>query len=128
MPTYAYEALNAAGKPQSGTVEAASSEEAVQRIKSEGFFPTSVREQKVKGDGRVKGDGKIKKKKKSTSISLSIGKVGQKHLTLFTRQLSTLQDAGLPLLRSIQILEAQQKPGLLKSILSGIAEDVEGGT
>ena len=57
MPTYAYEALNAAGKPQSGTIEASNSDEAVQRIKGEGFFPTAVREQKVKGDGSVKGTG-----------------------------------------------------------------------
>ncbi len=52
MPTYAYEALNSAGKPQKGTVEAPTSEQAIQRIKGQGFFPTSVREQKVKG-----GDG-----------------------------------------------------------------------
>jgi len=128
MPTYAYEALNAAGKPQSGTVEATNSDAAVQQIKSEGFFPTSVREQKIKGDGSVRGSKKVKKKKKSGVMSMSIGGVNLKHLCLFTRQLSTLQDAGLPLLRSIQILEAQQKPGLLKSILSGVAEDVEGGT
>ena len=44
MPTYVYEALNAAGKPQKGTVEANSSEEAIQRIKGQGCFPTSVRE------------------------------------------------------------------------------------
>ncbi|MGA1467984.1 MAG: type II secretion system F family protein [Phycisphaerales bacterium] len=49
-------------------------------------------------------------------------------MTLFTRQLSTLQDAGLPLLRSIQVLEQQQKPGRLKNILSGVAEDVESGS
>ncbi len=128
MPTYAYEALNAAGKPQQGTVEAGSSEDAVQQIKAEGFFPTSVREQKVKGDGSVRGGQKVKKKKKGMSLSISIGKVKSKHLTLFTRQLSTLQDAGLPLLRSLQILEAQQRPGLLKNILGQIAEDVEGGT
>ena len=48
MPTFAYEALNAAGKPQKGVVEAASSEEAIQRIKGQGYFPTAVREQKVK--------------------------------------------------------------------------------
>ena len=54
--------------------------------------------------------------------------MSSKKLTLFTRQLSTLQDAGLPLLRSIQILEQQQKPGLLKSILGGVCEDVEAGT
>ena len=129
MPTYAYEALNAAGKPQSGTVEATTSDEAVQMIKGEGFFPTSVREQKVKGDGRVRGGDKVKKKRKKGGVmSISIGGVGRKHLTTFTRQLSTLQDAGLPLLRSMQILEAQQKPGLLKSILGGVSEEIEGGT
>ncbi|MHC4711525.1 MAG: type II secretion system F family protein, partial [Planctomycetota bacterium] len=128
MPTYTYEALNAAGKPQQGTVEASSSEEAVQRIKSDGFFPTSVREQKVKGDGRVQGGQKVRKKRKSGGISLAIGNVKQKQLTLFTRQLSTLQDAGLPLLRSLQILEAQLRPGLMKSILGQVTEDVEGGT
>ena len=130
MPTYQYEALNSAGKPQKGTVEAATSEEAIQRIKSQGYFPTSVREQKVKGDTSVRGGEKVKKKKKKGAgiAALSIGGVGQKKLTLFTRQLSTLQDAGLPLLRSLQILEAQQKPGLLKSILGGVCEDVEAGT
>ena len=72
---------------------------------------------------------KVKKKKRKSSFgALSIGKVNRKKLTMFTRQLSTLQDAGLPLLRSIQILEGQQKPGLLKSILGQVAEDVEAGT
>ena len=60
-------------------------------------------------------------------MSLSFGGVSTKKLTLFTRQLSTLQDAGLPLLRSLQILESQQKPGKLKSILETVCEDVEGG-
>jgi type IV pilus assembly protein PilC len=128
MPTYAYEALNSAGKPQKGTIEAASSEEAIQRIKSQGFFPTSVREQKVKGDSSVRGGEKVKKKKGKGGFNLAIGGVSLKKLTLFTRQLSTLQDAGLPLLRSIQILETQQKPGLLKNILSQVSEDVEAGT
>ncbi|MCI0365310.1 MAG: type II secretion system F family protein [Phycisphaerales bacterium] len=129
MPTYQYEALNSAGKPQKGVVEAISSEEAIQRIKGQGYFPTSVREQKVKGAAATGTAGKVKKKRKKTDLSaLSIGGVGKKKLTLFTRQLSTLQDAGLPLLRSLQILEGQQKPGLLKSILGGVVEDVEAGT
>ena len=129
MPNYAYEALNSAGKPQKGTVEAGSSEEAIQRIKAQGYFPTSVREQKIKGQKtQDKSGGGKKKKKKGGQINISIGGVGQKKLTLFTRQLSTLQDAGLPLLRSLQILEQQQKPGKLKSILSGVCEDVEAGS
>ncbi|HWB20716.1 MAG TPA: type II secretion system F family protein [Phycisphaerales bacterium] len=128
MPTYAYEALNSAGKQQKGTVEAVSSEEAIQRIKSQGYFPTSVREQKIKGSSAVRGGDTLKAKKKRSLSSFSIGGVSTKKMTLFTRQLSTLQDAGLPLLRSVQILEQQQRPGLLKSILGQVAEDVEAGS
>ncbi|MCH7545094.1 MAG: type II secretion system F family protein [Planctomycetes bacterium] len=130
MPTYVYEALNSAGKPQKGTIEASSSEDAIQRIKGQGYFPTSVREQKIKGAGpKGEDSGKRKKKKKKGDRTVfSIGGVKQKKIVSFTRQLSTLQDAGLPLLRSIQILEQQERPGLLKSILSQVAEDVESGS
>jgi len=130
MATYTYQALNASGKTQKGTVEAASSEEAIQRIKSQGYFPTSVQAQKAKksatkGDKAEKAAKPVKKKKGG---GFSVGKVKPKHLALFTRQLSTLQDAGLPLLRSLQILESQQKPGLMKNILLGVTEEVEGGS
>src|SRR2546421_1059835 len=125
MPTFAYEALNAAGKPQKGTVDATTSEEAIQRIKAQGYFPTAVREQKVKKSA-IAGEAVAKKKRKSGGIA--IGRVSAKQLTGFTRQLSTLQDAGLPLLRSLQILEGQLKPGKLKNILIQVCEDVEGGS
>lgn len=130
MPIYAYEAMNSAGKTQKGSVEAGTSEEAIQRIKDMGYFPTAVREQKVKGKAGVRDEApkRVKKAKKRGEITISFGRVGLKQLTLFTRQLSTLQDAGLPLLRSLQILESQQKPGKLKSILGQICEDVEAGT
>ncbi len=128
MATFTYEALNAAGKPQKGTIEAGTTEEAIQRIKGQGYFPTSVREQKNKQKQAAAGaEGEAKPKKKK-EIGFSIGGVKAKHLTLFTRQLSTLQDAGLPLLRSLQILEGQLKPGKLKTVLQGVCEDVEGGT
>ncbi len=132
MPTFQYEALDKAGKQQKGVIDAASSEEAIQRIKLQGFFPTAVREQKTKksaaGAGEKPDKGKKKAKKKGGGgLVLPFAKVKSKQLTLFTRQMSTLQDAGLPLLRSLQILEAQQKPGLLKSTLQGVVEDVEGG-
>ncbi len=133
MGTFQYEALNAQGQPQKGTIEAGTGEEAIQRIKLQGLFPTSVREQKVKktagapgGGADAKGKKKPAKKKKKGG-GISIGKVNAKHLTTFTRQLSTLQDAGLPLLRSLQILENQQKPGKLKSVLQSVVEEVEGG-
>ncbi len=129
MATFVYEALNASGKPQKGTVDAGTPEEAIQRIKSQGFFPTSVREQKAsKKQQQAEAAGKQKRAKKGKDLNLSFGGVKAKQLTLFTRQLSTLQDAGLPLLRSLQILESQQKPGKLKSVLQEVCEDVEGGS
>ncbi len=57
-----------------------------------------------------------------------IGGVSVKQLTTFTRQFSTLQDAGLPVLRSLRILEHQLKPGVLKNALIDVVEDVESGS
>ena len=131
MPIFVYEALNAAGKTEKGRIEAENSEAALAAIKKNGFFPTSVREDKLKEGVSKKDDGKKDKKKtrkKKRSFNISIGGVKTKVLTQFTRQLSTLQDAGLPLLRSLMILEQQQKPGKLKTILLDVVEDVESGT
>lgn len=125
MPTFYYEALDKSGKKtQKGTVEAASSEEAIQRLKLQQLYPTQIREEKGK---KSAGAPAAKKKKKKKGGGFSFGKVKAKQLTAFTRQLSTLQDAGLPLLRSLQILEQQQKPGKLKTTLLGVVEEVEGG-
>ena len=130
MPTFVYEALNAAGKPEKGRIEADNSEAAMAAIRKNGFFPTTVREDKLKEGSGKKSDSKKEKKKnkKKRSFNISIGGVKTKILTQFTRQLSTLQDAGLPLLRSLEILEQQQKPGKLKTILLDVVEDVESGT
>ncbi|MEE2912543.1 MAG: type II secretion system F family protein [Planctomycetota bacterium] len=131
MPTFVYEALNAAGKAEKGRIEAENSEEAMAAIRKNGFFPTTVREDKLKEGSSKKGDSKSEKKKsrkRKRGLNISIGGVKTKILTQFTRQLSTLQDAGLPLLRSLVILEQQQKPGKLKTILLDVVEDVESGT
>ena len=133
MPTFQYEALNDAGTPQKGTITAQNSEDAIARIRSQGLFPTSVREQKVKkgkrgGGDEGGGDAAAPGKKKASEVTITIGGVGGKQLTAFTRQFSTLQDAGLPILRSLQILEQQQKPGLFKNILADVQEDVSSGT
>ncbi len=128
MPTFQYEALDQTGKPQKGTIDAPNSEDAIARIKGQGYFPTSVREKKVKQkQGAVPGAKGVKKKKKASEITITIGGVKKKQISQFTRQLSTLQDAGLPILRSLQILSEQQKPGKLKTTLEDIAAEVEGG-
>ena len=126
MTTYAYEAMTAAGKAQKGTMDAATSEDVIKSLRGQGMFPTSVREQKA-AKGKTEKLKVATKKGKGMGFSMP-GRVNMKVLTNFTRQLSTLQDAGLPLLRSMQILEQQQKPGKMKKILGAVCEDVEGGS
>ncbi len=126
MPVFAYEAMNASGKTQKGTIDAATSDDAIRKLREEGLYPTAVREQRAGGGGKPSAPPTAKKKKKG-GLNFAIGGLGLKRITLFTRQLSTLQDAGLPLLRSLQILEQQQKPGRLRNILDDVCEDVESG-
>jgi len=127
MPTYAYEAMNASGKPQKGTIDASSSDDAIQKLREQQLYPTDVREQKSGGAPKPKVAAAAGAKKKKKGFNIAIGGIPLKRMTLFTRQLSTLQDAGLPLLRSLQILESQQKPGKLKNVLEQVCEDVSGG-
>ena len=128
MPTYAFEAMNSSGQEVKDEIEAASNEDAIAKIRGKGFFPTKVREKaakkKVKKAKEGAADNVLVKRRK---MPISIGGVPQKQLVAFTRQLSTLQDAGLPILRSLQILEEQQRPGLMKAIIGGVGDEVEGG-
>jgi type IV pilus assembly protein PilC len=124
MPTYAFEAMNSSGQEVKDDVEASSSEDAIAKIRAKGFFPTKVREKAARRAKTAKEAAPIQTKRK---MPISIGGVPRKQLVGFTRQLSTLQDAGLPILRSLQILESQQKPGLLKAIIGGVADEVESG-
>jgi type IV pilus assembly protein PilC len=128
MALFAYEAMNSSGQEVKDEIEAGTSEEAIAKIRGKGFFPTKVREKagkkKVSKKKKEEESAPLTKKRK---MPISIGGVPRKQLVGFTRQLSTLQDAGLPILRSLQILEQQQKPGLLKAIIGGVADEVEGG-
>ena len=98
------------------TIDASTQEEAQQLIRQKGFFVTKIAE-RAKGSSRKKAPrppprrGARSGKKKA----FTIGKISTKQLCTFTRQLSTLQDAGLPILRSLKILEGQCKPGVLKN-------------
>ncbi len=126
MPTFAYEAMNSSGQEVKEEIEAADSTEAIAKIRAKGYYPTKVRERAAKKKVTKKGAAPVSSGSKR-KMPISIGGVPRKQLVGFTRQLSTLQDAGLPILRSLQILEQQQKPGLLKAIIGGVADEVEGG-
>ena len=129
MPVYTYEAMDqTTGAEVKDTVEANSEAEAQALVRQKGFFVTKIaergRDKKGKKKDKDKTKGRATGKKRKT---FAIGGVSAKKLCTFTRQLSTLQDAGLPILRSLRILEGQAKPGALKNSLIGVIDDVEGG-
>jgi type IV pilus assembly protein PilC len=123
MPTYKFEAMDTAGAEVKDSVDAASEEEAQQKIRQMGYFVTKLTESASKKKDKKKGTKRGKKGKVFT-----IGGPNQKHLVTFTRQFSTLQDAGLPVLRSLKILEGQMRPGALKNALIDVVDDVESGS
>ena len=126
MPTFAYEAMDSSGLEVKDTIEAPSEAEAQTMIREKGFYVTKIKEKDRKKKDPKKG-AKGAAKGKKTGKAFTIGGVNQKKLCQFTRQLSTLQDAGLPVLRSLRILEGQNRPGALKNALMDVIEDIEGG-
>ncbi|MGH7975886.1 MAG: type II secretion system F family protein [Limisphaerales bacterium] len=134
MPKYSYVALDAHGKESKGTIEVASQNEAISRVKEMGFFPTKIAEASEKVKEKRFGKKARAGGKKGGALNIQIkipflsGKVKPKVLTTFTRQLATLVDAGLPLLRGLRVLEKQERNATLKGILSELALAIEGGS
>lgn len=127
MATFLYEAMSKDGKEVKDEIEALSTEEALAKIRGLGYFPTKIREKGAKKKIAKAAAGVGAASRKRAAGAGGIGRVKIKLITQFTRQLSTLQDAGLPILRSLRILEQQQKPGRMKLIIRQVADDVEGG-
>ncbi len=121
MPTYQFEAMDAQGQEIKDVIDAPSEAEAQQTIRQMGYFVTKLTVKKARKTAADKKKGNKKGK------TFAIGGVKSKVLTTFTRQLSILQDAGLPILRSLRILENQSKPGRLKNSLIDVCEDIESG-
>ena len=119
MPTYQFEALDNTGQEIRDVIEAPSQEEAQATIRQMGYFVTKISVKKIKKAAAEKKAGRKR--------AFAIGGVKSKILTAFTRQLSILQDAGLPILRSLRILEAQSKPGRMKNCLMDVCDEIEGG-
>src|SRR5213078_2692407 len=135
MPKFSYVAMDSRGKETKGTLEVANQTEAIGRLKEMGYFPTKVVEaDKGKGDKKgAKPAAKTEGKKgKKMTLNFAIpgfgGKVKPKVLTTFTRQLATLVDAGLPLLRGLRVLERQEKNPLLRKVIADLALAIEGGS
>jgi type IV pilus assembly protein PilC len=138
MPKYDYIALDSHGKETKGSIEVGSQNEAIGRVKEMGLYPTKIVEAdriKEKSAGKkARPVAKAGGKKKGGGLSFEIkipgltGGVKPKVLTTFTRQLATLVDAGLPLLRGLRVLEKQERNVTLKRILGELALAIEGGS
>ncbi len=118
MPTFQFEAMDAQGQEIRDVIEAPTQDEAQQTIRSMGYFVTKIALQKQSAADAAK----TARKK-----SFAMGGAGGKKMVTFTRQLSILQDAGMPILRSLKILEGQSKPGALKNALMDVCDEIEGG-
>src|SRR5438876_6954101 len=135
MPRFNYIALDARGQEASGLVEAASTNAAITQLRQSGFFPTSVIEEAISGpDGkearrRAATTARVTKTRAKKGIVLfKRRKVKSKILMIFTRQLATLVEAGLPLLRSLNVLAKQERDKLMKNTIIKVADSVQSGS
>ncbi|MBI3830431.1 MAG: type II secretion system F family protein [Planctomycetes bacterium] len=124
MPTFIYEAMDSQGREVKAEIEAASEKEAGEKIRALNFFPTKVF---MKGVPAAGATAPTATRPKPAGFAFGFG-VGSKLLCQFTRQFATLMDAGLPIVRTLEILQHQTRAGLLKDALLEVKEDVEGGS
>ncbi len=135
MPKYTYVALDARGTETRGEIEADNQTTALSKIREKGLFPTSVNEASatsVRPGKSAKSSSKSKSSggglKKEIKLPVLFTRVKTKELMVFTRQLATLVDAGLPLVRSMQVLEKQEKNPGLKKALGEMADAIQSGS
>ncbi len=137
MQKFSYVAVDAAGKEVRGTVEAPDQSQAITKIRGQGIYPTAIG--MVGGTGAAKGTPRPAAAaggvKKGGGLNIEIklpsflrGRVKPKDLMVLTRQLATLGEAGLPLLRGLRVLLRQTKSVPLREALTGMSEAVESGS
>ena len=138
MPRFNYVALDARGQESTGLIEASNTNDAVGQLRQAGYFPTSVYEEGKGGTAVAKAKpGKAVAKtaskapavaKKGNAAKVANKTVKAKILMIFTRQLATLIDAGLPLLRGLMVLEKQERDPVLKATIAKLSDAVQGGS
>lgn len=134
MPQFQFTAADAKGEQLSGTVDANSEAEALEQIKGQGYYPLQIVEA---GKGTLKTAKKSAKKKGGKKGKAAAGPKGKartggrikpKQLMIFTRQLATLIDSGLPLLRGLTVLAKQEPNPVLRGTLNSLADSVQSGS
>jgi type IV pilus assembly protein PilC len=135
MARFNYVALDARGQEATGLVEAASTNAAIAQLRQSGYFPTSVIEEAISSpDGQearrraARVARTTKPRAKKGIVLFQRRKVRSKVLMIFTRQLATLIDSGLPLLRSLNVLAKQERDKLMKKTIIKVADSVQSGS
>jgi len=137
MPKFNYVALDARGQESVGVLEATSSNDVIAQLRQSGYFPTSVIEEgkaataraaKKKTPKSVAARSSAAPAKKGSVVLFQKKTVKPKTLMIFTRQLATLIDAGLPLLRGLTVLAKQERDLVLKGTINALADGVQGGS
>lgn len=113
MPSFKYNASTRLGELAKGTVEASDRESAIKLLTDQSLKPISISEVALKRGGGIK---------------FGAGKVKSDALVIFTRELSAMVGAGVPLLRALNSLHDHTESPALKKILATIVSDVESGS
>lgn len=127
MPKFNYKIITKSGKNKSGSIEANSAADAKSKLTASGDIVMSV----SAATGAKKDSKKSNKRSggKKASAGFSFGKViKEEELTVFTRQLATLLEAGLPLLRSLEVMTRQEPNKRFKAVLEKISDTVKSGS
>ncbi len=134
MARYNYVALDSRGQEATGLVEATSTNDAIGRLRQAGSFPTSLYEEAVaRADDKAarrraaKMVRATKPRAKTGIVLFKRTKIKPKILMIFTRQLATLIDSGLPLVRSLTVLAKQERDKVLKNTINSLSDSVQSG-
>ena len=141
MATFQYIAKDSSGNEQRGTVEAGDRSSAIAAVRAQGLMPSALGEVKsasASASAAPKAKSKAPAKKKGGGMNKDIkiniklpnwmkGRIKTKVLTQFTRQLATLVNAGLPLMRGIEVLKRQMKDPQMLEALGGISDNIAAG-
>jgi len=130
MSNFNYEAVDAGGLKIEGKLDVIDQNEAIRRVKEMGLFPVRIVESRERRRRQKFVEAKPAGRRKEIVINIPYfsGRVKPSVLAIFTRQLATLVEAGMPLLRGLRLLrEQEEESAALRKILDEIAEQIEGG-
>ena len=127
MTTFAYIAFDSKGKLFRGNVQEKSWTQALRRVKEMGLFPTSVKERPRRAFGDKLKPGRTRARSAADSSrhwpSFPSG-IGSRLLTAFTRQMATLLEAGIPILKALRSIEEQEENRALRTMLREVGHEL----